>query len=179
MGLRLSLLSLLSLAGCMTTYQPLSGLHQPFALDLRYAHFSNLTLRIDCVSSEALKPEDARGLCLKLRRLFENQGARVLDENTADLPDLRLRLSARVIHEGERRFLWWRWITDYTFAQDITVHDERGALLSQATLIGRFTRRLGFSGQAKRRFSEDFYGQLAQLTLNARTRRRVLREGAR
>ena len=72
--------------------------------------------------------------------------------------------------------LWWSIVTDYTFAQDISIRDETGFLLIRDTLTGRFVRRFGFSDDTEEAFSRDYYGQLSQLTLNAKVRRQVLNE---
>ena len=70
----------------------------------------------------------------------------------------------------------WTFVTDYSFAQDITVRDADGALLIEDTLMGRFTQRFGFGEEASERFSRDYYRFVSQLTHNARMRQRVLVE---
>jgi hypothetical protein len=177
-------------AGCISTYQPMSGLHEPVAIDTEYANLDGLTLTVHCVPGGALDRAGAEDLCRKLTREFENQGATVRSHTgrgVADLDDdpaaratpsaLTLRLSARTIHEEESNLLFWSWVRDFTFAQDITIRDETGFLLIQDTLIGRFDRRLGWTSTAKEDFTADFYRQLDQRALNARMRRQILREG--
>jgi hypothetical protein len=43
--------------------------------------------------------------------------------------------------------------------------------------MARFVTRLGFFSGTEETFSKDYYAQLSQLTLNAKLRRQVLREG--
>ena len=86
-------------------------------------------------------------------------------------------------------------ITDYTFAQDVTLRDASGFLLGSDTLQGRFVRYFGFgvlmvnwildlvvrpksekmTGNGfKEEFSKDFYGQLTQLAFQARMKSKVM-----
>ena len=67
-------------------------------------------------------------------------------------------------------------MTDYTFAQDVTIRDENGFLLAKDTLTGRVMMRMGFFEEAKDDFTRDYYGQISQMTFNAKLRRQVLRE---
>jgi len=180
------------LAGCITAYQPMSGLHRPIAVDTDYENFADLSLTLHCIAGDVVDASQARELCRKLTRLFENQGCDVKTRvSTGRLSDsdpepevgaprtaLNMRLSSRLIHEIETDLIIWSYWTDYTFAQDIVVTDETGFLLVKETLTGRFVTRLGFFSDADEDFSADFYGQVSQLALNAKLRREVLREGS-
>ena len=195
------LLQCVLFAGCITVYQPMSGLHRPVAINPDYANFADLSLTLRCLPGPAVEPAEARALCRKLARLFENQGAVVETRarsgevrgsggeaapEAADSADtlgagpaataLNIELSARLIHAEESNFLWWSRTTDYTFAEDVVIRDETGFLLVKDTLTGRFVLRMGFSEQAGKEFSRDYYAQLSQLALNAKMRRDVLRE---
>lgn len=181
--------------GCMSVYQPMSGLHRPVAIDTDLANFPDVEFLIQCLPAEQVITEtEAQDLCRKLTMLFENQGARVetrtrpgraddVDDTSREAPEgkpgamkLTVELSARLIHKDVVNILWWKITTDYIFAQDVVIRDETGFLLVRDTLTGRFIRRLGFSRGANLHFSKDFYGQLSQLALNARMRRTVLTE---
>jgi hypothetical protein len=184
--------------GCVTIYQPLSGLHRPVAIDTSYANFDDVSVTFHCVPGDVIDEGDSQTLCRSLALLFENQGALVTTRSTAGLlpePDeltaeaegkappetaLNVRLESRLIHKEESRTAWpfpWPTVTtDYTFAQDISIRDETGFLLARDTLTGRFVRRFGFTSEAKKKFSADFYEQVSQLALNARMRRQVLVE---
>ena len=186
------------LAGCVTVYQPMSGLHRPVAVDMNHAHLADLSLSLKCTPGPALDEDEAQDLCRKLAQLFENQGAQVETQMSGsgvdDLPTagaapgegtgtakmaLNVDLSARLIHADKTRiFWWWSIMTDYTFAEDVVIRDENGFLLVKDTLTGRFVARMGFSSDADEMFSRDYYSQLIQLALNAKMRRQVLRESA-
>lgn len=179
----------LTLLGCTTTYQPMTGLHRPVAIDPTLANFADTRIALLCRKGDGLEESDVRGLCRKLTRLFENQGA-VVEARTAydppqddRLPDgdpdapvaaravrLRVDLTPRLINAESIAPFWWDNTADFTFAQDISVRDETGFLLARTRLIGRFVRRLGWGGDAEARFSRDFYGQVSQLAFNARMR---------
>lgn len=181
-----TLLVLLTLSGCVTAYLPMSGLHRPTAIDRRYANFADTRIALTCEPDEALDTDEARDLCRKLSRMFENQGAVVVrasnpfDAIEGEAPakgSLNVHVSGRLIHQTTSDFLWWERVLDYTVAQDISVRDETGFLLLEETLTARFVTEMGFTSDADARFSDDFYGQLSQIALNAKMRRLVLREG--
>lgn len=190
-------------SGCVTVYQPVSGLHRPIAIDIDYANFDGMDIEVHCLPGPVLDKDESQDLCRRVARLFENQGAAVetstrsgrvapVDEDLApDQPPeeagkpkirkrngaLDIELSHRLIHKEEAsRFIFWTRTVEYTFAQDITIRDETGFLLVKDTLVGRFTTRLGFSSDADEEFSRDYYRLLSQDALNARLRRRVLVE---
>ncbi len=73
--------------GCLTVYQPLSGLHRPIAIDTRVANFSGQALTIHCVPEKFLSRKEASALCRKLQVLFENQGAKVTTASTLQISD--------------------------------------------------------------------------------------------
>lgn len=182
--------ALLLLGGCITVYQPMSGLHRPVAIDTRVANFTNTTVRIQCVPAEFVGQSDMASLCRRVARLFENQGARVQAEVSkgrvlgspeptapeskvdaeVDRVILDVELRSRRVHAQTAFPFWWDDEADITFAQDIVIRDETGFLLVRETLTGRFVRRLGWSSDANEEFSRDYYGQLSQLTFNARMR---------
>lgn len=188
---------LLALAGCVTVYQPLSGLHRPIAIDPGRANFADTAVILRCVPGPSITEEESGTLCRKVSRLFENQGARVEVRRVGQLDDdldepaeapakhtLHVELSARVLHRDTSSvFLGglpslWGYVADFTFAQDVRVRDASGFLLAQETLTGRFISKLGFFSDAEEDFSRDFYGQLSQIALNARMRQSVLAEAA-
>ncbi|MFN3197556.1 MAG: hypothetical protein ACE366_03895 [Bradymonadia bacterium] len=188
--------------GCITVYQPVSGLHRPIAIDTGYANFADLEIDLHCLPGEVLDTSEARELCQKLARLFENQGATVQtstrikairaedrvvpaqgEGEAAQQPAkkdegrLQIELSARMIHKEESAwFFFWTRVDEYTFAQDIVIRDGQGFLLARDSLIGRFMQRVGFTSEAEAQFSRDYYHLLSQLTLNARVRQQVLTE---
>lgn len=181
------------LGGCVTVYQPMSGLHRPIAIDPAYANFAGVRFTLECRRGrdDLLGEDEARDLCRKLTRVLENQGAEVETEvlggepGPADEPPraradaLHVQLTPRLIDRRTVNVLWlpfWTVVTDYTFAQDISIRDASSFLLVRDTLTGRFVRRLGFSSDAEEEFSADFYGQLSQLALNAKLRHDVLKE---
>ena len=193
------LLFLLSAPGCIAVYQPMSGLHRAIAVDPTYANFAELDLTLHCVPGTHLDRGETRTLCRKVSRLFENQGAEVRmvlgrspladaddvsdSEGEAATPAkakpktaLHVSLASRVVHQEEVSILGWTIVTDYTFAQDVTIRDENGFLLVKDTLTGRMMMRMGFFEEAKDDFTRDYYGQISQLTFNAKLRRQVLRE---
>lgn len=186
-------LACLLATGCVTVYQPMSGLHRPIAIDPAYANFAGMRFTLECRRGrdDVLGEDEARDLCRKLTRVFENQGAEVetdvlggepgpADEAPRAAPNrLHVQLTPRLIDQRTLNVLWlpfWTVRTEYTFAQDISIRDASSFLLVRDTLTGRFVRRLGFSSDAEEEFSRDFYGQLSQLALNAKLRHDVLRE---
>lgn len=74
------------LGGCATVYQPLSGLHRPVAIDTRYANFTDLGIALQCLPGPLLNQGQARLLCRKLQRVFENQGATVRTRTSLGRP---------------------------------------------------------------------------------------------
>jgi len=177
----------------------MSGLHRPVAIDTDYANFADLSLTLRCLPGPFLDRSQAQTLCRKLAQLFENQGAKVETTTSSGRPSesedeladttqggpttatkttaLYVELGARLLHEEVTHLhLWWSIVTDYTFAQDISIRDETGFLLIRDTLTGRFIRRFGFFDDTEEEFSRDYYRQLSQLALNAKVRRQVLNE---
>lgn len=173
------------LAGCITVYQPMTGLHRPIAIDTRVANFKDVAVNIQCVPAKFVGASDMAKLCRRVARLFENQGARVearvskgrtISEDPIEptAPDGRIvldvELRSRRVHAQTAAPFWWDDEADITFAQDIVIRDETGFLLMRDTISGRFVRRLGWSSDAEAEFSRDYYGQLSQLAFNARMR---------
>lgn len=161
------LVLLACLTGCVHSYQPISGLHRPVAIDIGAPNFTDLDLTVRCLSGPLVRPSEARLLCDRVGKLFENQGARVTTETergvgeepieetpTAEAPrtDLLIQLSARVIHKNNDPFSWILCfatatlvpaVTESTFAQDVIVRDGTGFLLVQDTMEGRLVRTFG------------------------------------
>jgi len=213
-------------SGCVTVYQPLVGLQRPVAIEPRGNNFKGLRLEINCARGDYLWQDEAEMLCNRAGKLFSSQGATVRtrtegvipgEEETEGAPvepavkadgdiDLRVDLSSRIVHE-EKSFVLWvlsfatatlvPGMSEYTFAQDITVRDANGFLFAQDHWQVRFVRYMGvlvwslnflldhtlrdpsemLTGDAMSRdFSRDFYRQLNQLVFNAKTRWALLRE---
>ncbi len=210
--------------GCVQTYQPMSGLHRPIVVDPRASNLVGMEVIVHCVPGDKLGPQDASRLCRNVGALFANQGAQVrtfseatlrtddaLDslsdsEASSDGADLIVELRSRRVHESDDPLLWLLCystftlvpaVTEFTFAQDVTIRDGEGFLLVTDTLQGRLIRRFGVSvwagnklldwlwreeGEqltkeaANRDLSEDMYGQLSQLVFNAKMQQQVLQE---
>ncbi|MCA9539720.1 MAG: hypothetical protein KC620_12575, partial [Myxococcales bacterium] len=146
----------IALAGCVTAYQPMSGLHRPIAINPAYANFADVSITLRCRAEAAEEVEGADVLCQKVRRLFENQGAQVriagsgeAEEAVGEAPPpraaLTIDLEARVLHRETTNFIFWTHISDYTFAQEVSIRDETGFLLARETLTGRFIKHFGFT----------------------------------
>jgi hypothetical protein len=218
-------LALTLLSGCVTVYQPLVGLQRPVAIEPRANNFKGLRLELNCSRGDYLWQDEAELLCARAGKLFESQGATVRTRTDGVAPteeeignqqaapgkaddtvDLRVDLSSRVLHEEKSIILWVLsfasatiipGISEYTFAQDITVRDAEGFLFAQDHWQARFVRYMGvlvwsfnflldhtlreseemLTGDAMSRdFSRDFYRQLNQVVFNAKTRWALLRE---
>ena len=203
-------------SGCVTAYQPLVSLQRPLAVDPEIANFEGQKVLVRCVPSDYLDPSDAELLCRKLRTLFTNQSATVevevprknasAPERSTFKPDLIIELRARLLHEANSA---WGWllcyasftlipaVTEFEFAQDITIRDSSGFMLATDSLQARFVRSFGIGvwgvnglldlivrpkGEAitgdghKKDFSHDFFGQVSQLAFHARMRAAVMNE---
>ena len=68
---------LLSVSGCVHTYQPMSGLHDPVIVDIQAPNFTGVSLTVYCVPGPDLSPQEASVLCQHVGTLFDNQGAEV------------------------------------------------------------------------------------------------------
>jgi hypothetical protein len=203
-------------SGCVTVYQPLVSLQRPVAVDPQLANFQGQRVLVRCVSDADLAPADAMGLCLKLRSLFAVQGAEVEMQIPVEgpaagpappehRPDLTVELRSRRLHEGNSKLLWILsvatltlvpTISEFTFAQEVTIRDRDGFVLAADSLQGRFLSYFGLGvwgvnatldllvrskdekvtgGQANREFTGDFYRQITQLAFDAHMRSLVLR----
>lgn len=184
----------LGFSGCSRMiYQPMSGLHRPIAIDTQAANFVATAIDLKCSSDPALGEADVRKTCLRLKRLFEGQGAQVTMRTAFDKPDrdadddavspedaprrpggvqLFIELHAQQLHAQSTLPFFWDGTADFTFAQDVTIRDATGFLLARDRLTGRFVRRLAWPWQDDDAipFSRDFYGQISQLAFNARMR---------
>ncbi len=151
--------------GCVRSYQPLRGLHDPLAVDPTLPNFSGVALDIACVEGPDLPRADAAQLCARVGNLFENQGAdvrtstgdpRVRDETPgaeSERPaDLQLEIRSRTLTRGRYP---WSWalcsisftivpaVRDFSFSQELIVRDPRGFVLAQKTLEGRIVESWG------------------------------------
>jgi hypothetical protein len=203
-------------SGCVTVYQPLVSLQRPVVVDPRIANFEGQRMLVRCIPGDYLQPADADQLCRNVRSLFTKQGAQVevevpragvsaRDEQGGPKADLIIDLKARLVHEESSALLGVvsgltltlvPVISEFTFAQDVTIRDSSGFQLASDTLQGRFVRYTGIgiwavnsaldllvrseaeelTGDApKKDFSRDFHGQLSQLAFNARMRSLVMR----
>lgn len=157
----------LLLSGCVTIYQPLSGLQTPRVVDYEVENFPNLKLRVHCPGKDLLDSDEAQKLCQRVEQLFLNQGAEVeivdlagtpLDDEapeaskTIDREALTLELSARSLGKNTSLLMWTFSIltftlvpgmSEYSFVQDVRIRDAQGALLATAELKGRFVRFFG------------------------------------
>lgn len=164
-------LALLAAApGCVHVYQPLSGLHRPVVVDPQATNFQGLRLSVVCLPGDFVKPGEARVLCERVGKLFENQGAtvttasggRVDEQELGEEPgdavvpvttDLVLELRSRQIHVTNDALSWVLCLgtatlvpayTESTFAQDVVIRDGTGFLLVSDSLEGRIVRTFGF-----------------------------------
>jgi hypothetical protein len=150
--------------GCVTVYQPLTGLARPVAIDPTRENFAGQRIRVRCITGEALDEDDAEKLCRNQRALFEAQGAEVdtqvprdgvdLEEKGAKPPDLIVELKARLLHKDSSPALWVLSVAtltlvpaiiDVTFAQDVTIRDPDGFLLVADSLQARFVTQVGIA----------------------------------
>jgi hypothetical protein len=211
----LSLVLSLSCFGCVTVYQPLSGLNRPTAIDVNEANFLGTSISLTCEKGEYLGAGDSARLCKHMRLMFERQGARVEvtgnNDNTAGVfqaqkPDLLVTLKSRLLHQ-ETNAIWVILsaisltlipsVSEFDFAQELTVRDASGALLKSDSLEGRFIRYAGFGMWAltgfldfavrpkdeaqggkvfQEAFSKDFQRHISQQVFHARMRAVVLHE---
>jgi hypothetical protein len=203
-------------SGCVTVYQPLVSLQRPVVVDPQLANFEGQRMLVRCIPSDYLQPNDALQLCRNVRALFTNQGAQVetdvprpglsaRDEQGGPKADLIIDLKARLVHEERSALLGVvsgltltlvPAISEFTFAQEVTIRDSSGFQLASDTLQGRFVRYTGIGiwavnsaldllvrpdeeeltgDAAKKDFSRDFHRQLSQLAFNARMRSLVMR----
>lgn len=209
-----TLLALLA-SGCVTVYQPLVSLQRPVVVDPRIANFEGQRILVRCIPGDYLQPNDAMQLCRNVRSLFTNQGAQVEaevprpgsagDEGGGPKADLIIDLKARLVHEESSALMGVAsvltltlvpTISEFTFAQEVTIRDSSGFQLASDTLQGRFVRYNGIGiwavngaldlfvrsdeedltgDAAKKDFSRDFHRQLSQLTFNAHMRSVVMR----
>lgn len=205
--------------GCVTVYQPLVGLQRPTVVDPQEDNFSGQKIRVRCIPEQNLNSKQAQVLCQKISTAFSNQGALVQTvvpsergasepEGDEGAPDLTIDTKVRLLSEQSSALLVFAsvWtltlvptITEYTFAQEVTIRDRDGFALVTATLEARFIRYMGagvwavnglldwlvrskdekLGGNiASQEFSRDLYRQLSQLAFTANMRARVMRSFA-
>jgi hypothetical protein len=203
----------MSCFGCVTVYQPLTGLSRPTAIDVNEANFLGTSISLTCEKGDYLGPGDAARLCKHMRLMFERQGARVEVTGTNDTvslavlqkPALLVTLKSRLLHQ-ETNALWVFLsvislslipaVSEFDFAQELSVRDASGALLKSDSFEARFIRYAGFGmwaltaasdlgapkeeaqgGQAyQEAFSKDFQRHISQQVFHARMRSVVLHE---
>ncbi|MCB9797224.1 MAG: hypothetical protein H6741_31435 [Alphaproteobacteria bacterium] len=213
----------LVLSGCVHVYQPMYGLQQPVVVDPTAANLEGVRITLRCYPGDALNDMEADDLCDKVSALFENQGATVTlassvafrDEPTGDqaqeappAADLVVELRARELHKSNDTLRWFLCIgtytlvpaiTEYTFAQDVTVRDGGGLLLARESMSGRMIRYFGLgtwasnvvlnlvwrdeedkieADTAQRELSDDLYRQLSQVVYNAKVQWQVSQRAA-
>lgn len=160
----------LASSACTYSYQPMSGLHRPFVVDMQQPNLADVRLEVVCVPGDLLSRSNASTLCNRLRTLFEQQGAIVATtlgepvefedslgpsdpaNPVAERLDLRLELRAR---EEHRSFQPWSWLAfaftftlapgtiESTFSQDIVLRDGTGFLLGRERMTGRIVEQYG------------------------------------
>jgi len=206
------------LPGCVTVYEPLLGLQRPVVVNLNAPNFEGQRILVRCLPSDHLPAQDMEYLCRRVRNILQKQGAEVeitvprgarsraveREEGVAP-PDLMIELSGRLLHEDNVPILWALsyatltlvpTITEFTFAQDVSIRDGEGSLLVSDSLQGRIIQYFGagvwatnavldlavrkesekINDEASRQeLSRDLLGQISQLAFHARTRARVLR----
>jgi len=156
--------------GCVRTYQPLTGLHDPVVVDPTMRNFADMRLDIYCSPSKELRPAQASVLCQRVGVLFENQGARVetfiearsqgagaavpgMDPDGSMAPaDLVVELNTETvkksIHPLTYAMCWVSFtivptVRETTFTQRVVVRDGTGFLLASAVYRGRLVERFG------------------------------------
>ncbi len=158
------------MVGCVRTYQPLEGLHDPRVVDPSMTNFPEVRLDIYCVPNKELKAAQAAILCQRVGVLFENQGAAVetfiqdpsqqagdaglggSDDATTRPADLIVELRAETVKHGFNTIsyaLAWSTLSilpavrETTFSQTVVVRDGSGFLLADAHFRGRLVERFG------------------------------------
>lgn len=160
--------TLLSLSGCVRSYQPLTRLHDPVVVDPGARNFPELSLHVYCVPGKALKPAQASVLCQRVAFLFENQGAAVetfvedpalgsamggagvgAETSPADLV-LALEVDAvqKSLHPVTAVLCYFSitivpMVRETTFSQQVEVRDGSGFLLATDRYRGRLVERFG------------------------------------
>jgi hypothetical protein len=200
----------------VTVYQPLVALQRPTAIDTDAQNFERQRMLIRCIPSDGLKPDDAQLLCGRLRTLFTSQGAQVevevpqrggppSNEAGAAKPDLIVDLKGHLVNSQDNGLLWIVCaltftlvpaVSEYTYAQDMTIRDANGFQLASDRVEARFVRYFGvgiwavnstldllvrsedekLTGEVSSKdFSRDFYRQISQVAFNASMRALVMR----
>jgi len=115
-------------SGCVHTYQPMSGLHDPVIVDIQAPNLADVSLTVYCVPGPDLSPQEASVLCQHVGTLFTNQGAEVrtvtssralqaddlgsaldardAEEDPAPTTDLVLELRGRRLNESNDPLMW-------------------------------------------------------------------------
>lgn len=160
--------TMLSLTGCVRSYQPLTGLHDPVAVDPAVRNFPGLSLHVYCVPNKALKPAQASVLCQRVGVLFENQGAAVetfIEDPVRGLAtgeagvgtelapaDLVLALEVDAVQKTQHpitaALCWFSFtivptVRETTFSQQVEIRDGAGFLLATDRYRGRLVERFG------------------------------------
>lgn len=170
--------------GCVHTYQPISGLHRPVVVDVTAPNLEGVALTVVCHPGDWMNSGEARLLCERVGRLFENQGAQVvtvvpgrrsrdeevgdteIDEEKPPTTDLVLELRTRRLHTSNDPLTWVACfatatllpaVTENTFAQDVVVKDATGFLLATDSLQGRLVRTFGVGPWLGHKIADRFW----------------------
>jgi len=156
-------------SGCMTVYEPLTGLHRPVMIDARKANFNDVRLDVVCPQGDHLSADEAAALCRKVGLAFENQGALVrttsnggtgvddaawepADASSPRSVTLEMELRTQENRKTRNPLSWLICYGTFTlipattetaFAMEVILRDESGFLLGSDTLRGRFVNRFG------------------------------------
>lgn len=200
-------------SGCVTVYEPLVGLQRPVAIDAEQpGNFDATTVLLRCHAGENV---EADVLCRNLRSSLTKQGATVTTEvvkpqrsvpkdNREATPEFIIDLTSKLVSQTDGTLSVLLCIASFTlipatlsatYAQELTVRDQRGFLLGQLSLQERFVESFGLGVWAinglidlidrpkseqvtgegfKAEFTKDLHAHLAQLLHNARVKTRVL-----
>ncbi len=155
------------LGGCVHTYQPLAGLHDPVVVDPAQPNLPGLRVDAWCLPGEGLPAPQAELLCDRVAALLEAQGATVramaadpraqgaLDGFGADEtgpPALVIELHPGPTTAQEHPLSWVLFASTFTlvpavrastFSQELIVRDGDGFLLGRRTLRGRLVHSYG------------------------------------
>ena len=162
------LVAILGGTGCVTVYQPLTGLQRPVAIDRATDNFAGQNLLLRCLPADDVSPsagrENAQKLCGKVSALFSGQGAQVDLAQTGSgafsmapitgtaRPDLVIELRTRQLHAANPPFMWALCIMtcsvvpayrEATHAIDVSIRDADGFELASESYQARFVEYVG------------------------------------
>lgn len=188
-------------AGCVTVYHPLASLKRPTLVDPQSPNFESLRIAVRCPVGGALSSRShADRLCQRVRRLFENQGAEIVESEADLFVELRAKVTDESLSESSY-FLSALTLTivptveEQTVAQSVLVRDREGIVLAEDAFEARFVSYGGIgiygvnwlldalvradedelTGDAmENELSDDLYRQISQLAYEARVKKRVM-----